>query len=40
MGSLVNVYGPNHDNPAKFSLAEGQLVVGGDFNLVLDLTMD
>ena len=45
---LVNIYGPNHDNPSFYEelflhIAELQydsLVCGGDWNLVMDPTVD
>lgn len=45
--TLVNVYGPNHDDPIFFSklllrlaTIEGNCIFGGDFNLVLDPSKD
>lgn len=46
--TLCNVYGPNEDNPDFFinlihnieSLPNDNRIIGGDFNLVLDLFMD
>ena len=45
---MANIYAPNEDNPAFFSdffdhLADfrsEEIVIGGDFNLVLDLEKD
>lgn len=45
--TLVNVYGPNHDDPIFFSklllrlaTIEGSCIFGGDFNLVFDPSKD
>lgn len=45
--SLVNIYGPNYDDPLffnnlimKLATIGGQCVVGGDFNLVLNPLLD
>uniref|UniRef100_A0A8C1P1U4 exodeoxyribonuclease III n=1 Tax=Cyprinus carpio TaxID=7962 RepID=A0A8C1P1U4_CYPCA len=45
--SLVNIYGPNYDDPLffnnlimKLATVGGQCVVGGDFNLVLNPLLD
>ena len=45
--SLVNIYGPNYDDPVffnslimKLATIEGHCIVGGDFNLVLDPLLD
>ena len=41
--TLVNVYGPNHDDPPFFNeliaAGQGHCLVGGDFNLVFNPTM-
>ena len=45
--TLINVYGPNYDDPTFFNnlvmrlgVVEGLCITGGDFNLVLDPSMD
>lgn len=45
--TLVNIYGPNYDDPIffnnlimKLATIEGQCIVGGDFNLVLNRLID
>ena len=46
--SIVNVYGPNDDNPIFFSTLETKMqtwannsvIIGGDFNVVQDYTID
>ena len=45
--TLVNIHGPNHNNPdflnnlvLKLATAEGHCLVGGDSNLVLDPNLD
>jgi len=46
--TLLNVYGPNFDDPAFFrkifnslpDLSDTRLMVGGDFNCVLDSRLD
>ena len=40
---LVNVYGPNRDSPEFDHVSEmglSDIIMGGDWNLVLDPTMD
>lgn len=46
--TLLNLYGPNYDDPSFFrkvfnllpNLSNTHLIIGGDFNLVLDPTLD
>lgn len=45
--TLVNIYGPNYDDPIffnnlimKLATIEGLCIVGGDFNLVLNPLID
>lgn len=45
--TLVNIYGPNYDDPAfsndlllRLAAVEGHCLVGGDFNLVLNPAID
>uniref|UniRef100_A0A3Q3EAI0 Endonuclease/exonuclease/phosphatase domain-containing protein n=1 Tax=Labrus bergylta TaxID=56723 RepID=A0A3Q3EAI0_9LABR len=45
--TLVNIYGPNYDDPVFFNnlllrlaTVEGYSIVGGDFNLVLNPSLD
>ena len=48
MVALINVYGPNSDDPVFFDLLfnkyflfeESNCIIGGDFNLVMDVVMD
>lgn len=45
---LLNIYGPNHDDPEFYrkvfslipDIPNGNLIIGGDFNLVLDPYLD
>lgn len=45
--TFVNIYGPNHDDPLffnelllKIAAAQGHCLIGSDFNLVVNPTMD
>ena len=46
--TIANLYGPNNDDPSFFhgffsilnGLPSSELIIGGDFNTILDPTMD
>nr|CAB3264531.1 pol-like protein [Phallusia mammillata] len=46
--TIANIYGPNNDNPDFFNIfftrlisaADGDMIVGGDFNVILNSTLD